>query len=68
MDIRTEVMNILKPAKPPKGNMTRKERQIVKELKKDETIVILKADKGNTTVVMDKVAYDEKLNNMLSDE
>ena len=29
--------------------------------------MILKADKGNTTVVMDKVIYEEKINNMLSD-
>ena len=59
--------NILKRAKPPKDNITRTARKAIEELRKDDTIVILKADKGNTTVVMDKVIYEEKINNMLSD-
>ena len=66
-EIRTEVANILKHTKPPKDNMTKTERKAIKELKKDNTIVILKADKGNTTVIMNKVIYEEKINNMLSD-
>ena len=34
-------------------------------LKKREDIVIMKADKGNATVVMDKEQYDEKLKDIL---
>ena len=46
--------------------MTKTERKAIKELKKEDRIVILKADKGNTTVIMDKFIYEEKINNMLS--
>lgn len=33
-----------------------------------DTIVILKADKGNTAVVMDKLIYEEKISNILNDK
>ncbi|KAK3717110.1 hypothetical protein QZH41_016141 [Actinostola sp. cb2023] len=34
---------------------------------KDDTIIIMKAAKGNATVIMDKKTYDEKLANLLDD-
>ena len=46
-EVRTEVANILKRARPPQDNMLKKERQVLTKLKKDKDIVILKADKGN---------------------
>ena len=39
----------------------------MKELKKDENIVILKADKGNATVVMNATEYNDKINCLLRD-
>lgn len=33
-----------------------------------DTIVILKADKGNTAVFMDKLIYEEKISNILNDK
>ena len=43
---RSKVSEILKSAKPPQRNITHEEEEALKELKKDESIVILKADKG----------------------
>ena len=39
----------------------------MEELKQYDDIVILNADKGNNTVVMDKLEYDKKLLGLLSD-
>ena len=52
--IRAEVYGALKHAKPPKQrNLTNEERRALKELKTDENNVIVRADKGNCTVVME---------------
>ena len=48
--LREGVKKCLEEAKPPKPNLTHEEREAIKELKKDNTIVILPADKGNATV------------------
>ena len=40
----------------------------LKELSRDKSIVILKADKGNCTVLLRKSDYVYELENMLSDE
>ena len=39
----------------------------MEELKQYDDIVILNADKGNNTVVMNKLEYDKKLLGLLSD-
>ena len=58
----------MKTASPPLNrNVTRKE-EALKELTNNEKIVILKADKGNATVVMNTEDYKEKVNSILSDE
>ena len=64
---RLKVSEILKSAKLPRRNITHEEEKALKELKKDENIVILKADKGNATVVMDATEYNDKINCLLSD-
>ena len=60
MEIRTEVTNILNRAKPLKDNMTTTERKAIAELKKNDTIVILITEKGNTTVIMGQVSYERR--------
>ena len=52
----------------PPRNITRKEMQALKDLANDRQILVLPADKGKATVVMDKADYDGKLQQMLSDE
>ena len=67
-EIRMETTNSLKRARLPKDNMSKGERQTLKGLEADESIIILKADKGNKIVVMDRTVYDEKILNMLNDQ
>ena len=64
---RSKVSKVLKSAKPPQRNITQEEKEALKELKQDKNIVILKADKGNSTVVMKAQEYDDKINCLLSD-
>ena len=61
------VVHILKSAKLPQRNITQEEEDAFKELKQDENIVILKADKGSSTVVMNAQEYNDKINCLLSD-
>ena len=61
------MVEILKRAKPPKPNLSKAEKRAMEELKQYDYIVILNADKGNNTVVIDKLEYDKKLFVLLSD-
>ncbi len=65
--LRSKVASVLKSSKPPQQNVTKDERQAIKDLKKAEDIIILPADKGKSTVVLDKEEYVEKVNTMLAD-
>ena len=60
---RSKVAGVLKTARP----IDKEEEQALKELKEDKDIVILKADKGNCTVIMDRPDYDRKINALLND-
>ena len=63
---RSKVAEILKQAKSPPRNLT-KEEEALKQLKSKKNITILKADKGNATVIMNSVDYDQKINLLLND-
>ncbi len=62
-----EVDTILK-TKQPKANVSRKELQAIRGLKSDKSIFIVPADKGNATVVLNRMDYIKKMNNILSDD
>ena len=64
---RSKAVKILKRAKPPKPNLSKAEKRAIEELKQYDDIVFLKADKGNNTVVMDKLECVKKLLGLLSD-
>ena len=66
--LRSQITGLLKKAKPPAQNISKEERQALKELKREKSIMILPADKGRATVVMDKEEYEEKVKQMLSDK
>ena len=53
--------SILKDARRPKTNLTKEQRRALKTLKGKDGIVILPADKGNTTVMMEDDQYEEKI-------
>ena len=58
---------VLKHSHNPKRNITKEEVQALAELKKDQSRVILTADKGVTLVVMDRVEYNSKAQELLKD-
>ena len=61
-ELRSDVREILKKAKVPADNLSHDERMALRSLKrKKKDVVFTKADKGNTTVVMDLSEYREKL-------
>ena len=66
-DLRGRVCSILKKAKLPPPNMTRSDRAAVKSVKESPDIVILTADKGSATVVMNRSEYTEKIEDLLKD-
>ncbi|XP_062837651.1 uncharacterized protein LOC134299269 [Anolis carolinensis] len=64
-EVRMETARILRNAKLPPSNITRKERQAIKDLNSDPEIIILPADKGNATVIMETKQYKEKIRQLL---
>ena len=66
--VRVGVTNILRTCKTPfKTNISKEEENALKNLRKDETITILPADKGKSVVVMDSKEYKEKVSTLLLD-
>ncbi len=67
--IRTSAASLLQRSQIPNHkNTTADERKAIFQLKKDKTRVIMKADKGNCFVVMDRSDYDAKMEGLLSDQ
>ena len=67
-EMRAEVKAVLKKVQHPKVNITRAEQKALSELKKDNTRVILTADKGTCLVVMDKEDYINKSQDLLKED
>ena len=65
--LRHRVSSILSTAKPPKSNLSRQLQKAVKNLREDRDIVILPADKGNATVILDQTDYAAKMEHLLED-
>ena len=51
-----------------KDLLTKEDCQEIKKLKNNEDIIIRRADKSNTFVIMNKTEYETKINKILSDE
>ena len=58
--IRAKVSLTLLNSKPPEDNLSKDERKALKELQSDTSIVILPADKGRSTVILNRDDYLEK--------
>ncbi|XP_061404410.1 uncharacterized protein LOC133340310 isoform X1 [Lethenteron reissneri] len=61
---RSEIAAILKNAKKPISNISKDERFELSKLKNRDDIVILSADKGNATVIMDETTYNNKIQDL----
>ena len=64
LELRTEVKMCLQNAKKPKSR--KEQREALRKLREDDAIVILPADKGNATVVMNKEDYVKKMEEILN--
>ena len=66
--IRTTSASILHRASlPSHNNITKDEKKALKHLEEEPSRVIMKADKGNCFVVLDKRDYDDKMESLPSD-
>nr|VZI28672.1 unnamed protein product [Spirometra erinaceieuropaei] len=64
--IRHQVTSLLMTHKP-RETLTKVERDALRELKADKDIVIVPANKGRSTVVLDRTDYLQKAKNLLED-
>ena len=60
-------MGCLARARPPPANLSQAEHKALKCLREDDSIVIVPADKGNITVVMDLSDYEGRIQTLLDD-
>ncbi|CAF2990126.1 unnamed protein product [Rotaria sp. Silwood2] len=58
---------VTKWRKPTRPNLTKQELTLLKELKNDEQIIIIPADKGGKIVIMNRQDYINKVEQKLSD-
>ena len=64
-ELRGEIKAILKKKNNYKPNITKEEHWAIKELRNDNTRMVLTADKGVSMVVMDKEDYNTKSGELL---
>ena len=67
-ELRAEMRGALRNSQEPTRNITKQEVQALVELKKDQSRVILTADKGVAIFIMDKEEYNEKAKALLEDQ
>ena len=67
-DIRSRIASTMQSALQDGGNLIKDEQHALKRLKNDEDIVILPADRGRVTVVMDKTDYHDKMDALVNDK
>ena len=65
-ELRVEVNKALKKKQSPPANITKDEYKAMNELKKDDSRMILTADKGVALVVIDKADYIKKAEELLN--
>ena len=61
------MIGLLTRFKPPLPNILPSERRALRDLRANSTLMILPADKGKATVVLDKQDYGNRMENMLLD-
>ena len=67
-EMRAEIKAAIKRSNPPRPNISSEEQRALRELKKDDTRVILSVDKGVCLVVMDKEEYIGKAEELLKEK
>ena len=67
-DIRSRIASTLQSASLTDCNLTKDELHALRRLRNDKDIVILPADKGRVTVVMDNKDYTDKMDSLVNDK
>ena len=67
-NIRSRIASTIQSASLHDSNLTKDEQHALKRLRNDKDIVILPADKGRVTVVMDKTDYHDKMDALVNDK
>ena len=65
-ELSVEIKNILKKAQTPRSNISKEEFKAIRELKEDDSRIILTADKGVALVVLNKEDYIKKAEHLLN--
>ena len=65
LDSPLQTVTFEKKTKPLRENLSRDEKKALKSLREDENIVVAQADKGNVTVVLNKLDYEKKVSDIL---
>lgn len=67
-EVQGDIVHLFKTAEPSKPNLTWEGRVALRAIRKDESLVILKADKGKASViVVTQEDYYKKLQEVLND-
>lgn len=70
IEFRTGIIKILEKHKPPQFQINRMKwiSRAIMSIKQNKNIVILSADKGNSTVIMKKIDYEKKVYEHISSQ
>ena len=63
---RAIVAGLIRKAKPPKQNLTKEEHEAIRSIRNNKEIIVLQADKGNATVILDASDYERKAKDLLN--
>ena len=67
-NIRSWIASTIQSASLHDSNLTNDEQHVLKRLRNDKDILILPADRGRVTVVMDKTDYHDKMDALVNDK
>ena len=67
-ELRVEIKNMLKKAQTPRSNISKEEFKAIRELKEDDSRIILTTDKGVALVVLNKEDYIRKAEHLLNQQ
>lgn len=65
--LRQDISAIIRRHKRPKPNISKEEVQALMSVRRNPDILVLPADKGNATVIVDTVEYEQKVTQLVSD-
>jgi hypothetical protein len=60
-----QTVRILKVSNKPRDNLSGAERRALRSLRTNSALTVIHADKGNATVVLDTMDYNEKISALL---